>query len=87
MLLLQEAFLDVIFSKNHNRNSNFTGDKGFHILFLLSDDMLFIIENILSKGADVPGVGLYWLIQCITGTFCWTDRDAGTNPSNRDCPG
>jgi len=49
--------------------SNFTGDKGFHILLLLSDHMSFIIGNILSKGANVLGVGLYWLIERITGTF------------------
>jgi len=48
---------------------NFTGDKWFHILLVLPDHMLFIIENILSKAADVPGVGLYWLIECTTGTF------------------
>jgi len=36
--------------------SKFTGDRGFHILLLLSDRMLFIIEKILSTGADAPGV-------------------------------
>jgi len=35
----------------------------------LSEHTLFIIEKILSKGADVPGVGLYWLAECITGTY------------------
>jgi len=32
--------------------------------------MLFIIEKIfLSTGADVLGVGLYWLTELLTGTF------------------
>jgi len=52
---------------------NFTGDKGFRILLLLSDHMLFVIEKIISTEADVPGVGLYWLTECLTGTFWWTD--------------
>jgi len=36
---------------------NFTGDKGFHILLLLSDRLYFKIEQILSMGADAPTVG------------------------------
>ena len=27
------------------------------------------------------------LAECLTWTFWLTDRDAGTKPSNRDCPG
>jgi len=38
--------------------------------------MLFIVEKFISTGADVPNVGLYWL----TGSFWWTDGDAGTKP-------
>jgi len=30
--------------------------------------MLFMIERILSTGADVPGGGLCWLTECVTGT-------------------
>jgi len=29
----------------------------------------------------------YLLTECKTGTFWLTDRDAGTEPLNRDCPG
>jgi len=48
--------------------------------------MLFLINQILSTGADVPGVGLCLLTECLTGT-CWlTDRDTGTKPSNRHRP-
>ena len=32
---------------------NFTGYTGFHILLMLSDHMLFILEKILSTWADV----------------------------------
>jgi len=42
---------------------NFTGDKGFCMLSLLSYRMLSIIEKIISIGADAPGVGLYWLTE------------------------
>jgi len=42
--------------RSHSKKvSNFTGDKWFHILLLLSDNMLFIIEKIISTGTDVPG--------------------------------
>jgi len=34
-----------------------TCDKGFHILLLLSDRMLFKVKQILSIGADAPSVG------------------------------
>jgi len=53
---------------------------GFHILFLLSDHMLFVIEQIISTRADVLGVGLCWLTECVNGTFWLTDQDAGTKP-------
>jgi len=46
-----------------------------------------MIEQILSTGADIPGVGLSWLTACVTGTFSLTDRDGGTKSWNRDCPG
>jgi len=86
--VLQEVFARLYFlvKITAEKVSNVTGDKGFHIL-LLSEHMLFIREKILSKEADAPGLGLYWVAECITGTFCLTDRDAGTKPSNRDCPG
>jgi len=60
--------------------SNVTGDKGFHILLLLPNHMLFITEKILSKGADAPGVGLSWLAERLTGTFWLTDRDSAFKP-------
>jgi len=63
-----------------------TGDKCFRILLLFSGHMLFMMEQILSTRADVPRVELCWLIQCVTGTFWLTDRDAGTKPQNRVCP-
>jgi len=47
----------------------------FHILLLLSDHMLFMIEQTFSTRADVPGVWLCWLTECVTGTFSLTDRD------------
>jgi len=37
-------------------------------------------EQILSTRADVPGVGLCWLTECVTGTFWLTDREAGSKP-------
>ena len=61
--------------RSHSKKvSNFTGDKWFHILLLLSDNMLFIIEKIISTGTDVPGcqvagVGLYWLTEYLTRTL------------------
>ena len=53
----------------------------------VSDQMLFLIKQIFSTRADVPGVGLCSLTECLTETFWLTDRDTGTKPSNRDCPG
>jgi len=55
-------------------------------MVLLSDHLLIIIEKILSTGADVPGVSLCWLTECLTGTFWLTDRDTGTKPLNQDSP-
>jgi len=46
--------------------------------------MLFMIKQIFSTRADVPGVGLCWLAVCVTGTFWLTEQD---KTSNRDCPG
>jgi len=69
---LQEVFARFYFVVKFTTakvSVDFTGDKGFRILLLLSDHMLFIIEKIISTGADVPGVGLYWLTECLTGTF------------------
>jgi len=42
--------------------------------------MSFIIEKILSTGADVPGVGLFWLNECPIGIFSLTDRDKALKP-------
>jgi len=56
---LQEVFVRFHFLAKISRGKvsiNFIGDKGFHILLLLSDCMLFKIEQILSMGADVPSV-------------------------------
>ena len=44
----------------------------FHNILLLlsiSDHMLFIVEKILTTGADVPGARPYWPTECLTGTF------------------
>jgi len=89
---LQEVFvrfyiLIKIIAAKVRINFNFTGDKGFRILLLLSHYILFIVEKLLSTGADVPGVGLYWLSECLTGTFWLTDRDAGAKTLNPHCPG
>ena len=77
VLFCKQYFLQEVFARFYflvkitaaKVSFNFTGDNGFHILLLLSDHMLFIIEKILSTGADVPGVRLYWLTECLTGTF------------------
>jgi len=57
----KKSSFDFIFSwKSHEENSvaiNFTGDKGFQILLLLSDRMLLKIEQILSVGVGVPSAG------------------------------
>jgi len=44
---------------------NFTRHKGLRILLLLSNHMLFIIEKIISTGADVSGVELYRSAECL----------------------
>jgi len=66
---------------------NFTGDKGFHILILLSDHMLCMIEKSFTDYGCTRCSTIYWMTECLTGTFWLTDRDACTKPLNRDCPG
>jgi len=39
-----------------------------------------MIKQLLSTRADVTGVRLRWLTECVTGTFWLTDQDAGTKP-------
>jgi len=54
---LQQVFVRFYFLVNIAAGKvtvNFTGNKGFHIL-LSSDHILFMIEKLLSAGADVPG--------------------------------
>ena len=57
----KKSSFDFIFSwKSHEENSvaiNFTGDKGFQILLLLSERMLFKTDQVLLVGASVPSVG------------------------------
>jgi len=57
---LQEVFVPFYFLIKITRGKvsiNFTGYKDFYSLLLLSDRMLFKIEQILSMGADVLSVG------------------------------
>jgi len=45
-----------------------------------------LVKQTNHSNADIR-VGLCCLTECLTGTFSLTNRDAGTKPLNRVCPG
>jgi len=72
---LQEVFVRFYFLVEITAGKvsiNWLTDKGFHILLLNTYQITCYS---------------YLLTECKNGTFWLTDRDAGTEPLNRDCPG